>query len=145
MSASSVPVAPARGAGLESSFASGPSSSLWSRMTAWATENKAIVYTVAGVAVIVTGAGVVYYLSESSADGDRRAGKREKRKARREKDNSKAETKVLSKQSGGTQLLYEHSESSSYEVLQIWRRARVRSKQSQWKSCLKSTRAMSSP
>ncbi|KAI0479940.1 mitochondrial import receptor subunit tom-70 [Xylaria cf. heliscus] len=38
-------------------------SSVWDRLTNWASENKALVYTIAGVAVVVTGAGVVYYLN----------------------------------------------------------------------------------
>lgn len=39
------------------------SSSLWDSFSTWASENKAVVYTVAGVAVVVTGAGLVYYLN----------------------------------------------------------------------------------
>lgn len=39
------------------------SSSLWDRVSTWASENKAVVYTVAGVAVVVTGAGIVYYMN----------------------------------------------------------------------------------
>jgi mitochondrial import receptor subunit TOM70 len=46
-------------------FASSTSSSVWDRITTWASENKAIVYTIAGVAVVVTGAGVAYYLTDS--------------------------------------------------------------------------------
>lgn len=42
-----------------------PSSSVWDRVTTWASENKAVVYTIAGVAVVVTGAGVAYYLTDS--------------------------------------------------------------------------------
>lgn len=42
------------------------SSGLWDRLTSWASENKAVVYTIAGVAVVVTGAGVVYYLNSDS-------------------------------------------------------------------------------
>jgi import receptor subunit TOM70 len=38
-------------------------SGVWDRLTNWASENKALVYTIAGVAVVVTGAGVVYYLN----------------------------------------------------------------------------------
>lgn len=41
-------------------------SSVWDRITSWASENKAVVYTVAGVAVVATGAGVVYYLNKDS-------------------------------------------------------------------------------
>ena len=43
----------------------GPSST-WDRITSWVSENKAVVYTIAGVAVVVTGAGVVYYLNSDS-------------------------------------------------------------------------------
>jgi hypothetical protein len=42
-----------------------PPSSLWDRITTWAANNKAVVYTIAGVAVVVTGAGVAYYLTDS--------------------------------------------------------------------------------
>jgi hypothetical protein len=41
------------------------SSGLWDRLSNWVSENKAVVYTIAGVAVVVTGAGVVYYMSDS--------------------------------------------------------------------------------
>jgi import receptor subunit TOM70 len=43
--------------------------SVWDRISKWVSENKALVYTVAGVAVVVTSAGVVYYLSDSSRSG----------------------------------------------------------------------------
>jgi import receptor subunit TOM70 len=46
-------------------FASTPSSSVWDRITTWASENKAVVYTIAGVVVVVTGASVAYYLTDS--------------------------------------------------------------------------------
>jgi import receptor subunit TOM70 len=72
------------------------SSGLWDRVTSWASENKAVVYTIAGVAVVVTGAGVVYYLnSDSSAKADsgpklskkqRRKNKEAERKAAEEKE-----------------------------------------------------------
>lgn len=42
-----------------------PPSSVWDRISTWASENKAVVYTIAGVAVVVTGAGVVYYLADT--------------------------------------------------------------------------------
>lgn len=41
-------------------------SSVWSRITTWVSENKAVVYTIAGVAVVVTTAGAVYYIRNSS-------------------------------------------------------------------------------
>lgn len=40
--------------------------STWDRLSSWISENKAVVYTIAGVAVVVTGAGAVYYLNSSS-------------------------------------------------------------------------------
>lgn len=42
------------------------SSGLWDRITSWASENKTIVYTAAGVAVVATGAGLVYFLNSDS-------------------------------------------------------------------------------
>lgn len=42
------------------------SSGLWDRLSSWVAENKAVVYTIAGVAVVVTGAGAVYYLNSDS-------------------------------------------------------------------------------
>lgn len=41
------------------------SSGLLDRISTWVSENKAVVYTIAGVAVVVTGAGAVYYLNTS--------------------------------------------------------------------------------
>ena len=40
--------------------------SLWDRISTWVSENKAVVYTIAGVAVVVTGAGAVYYIRNNS-------------------------------------------------------------------------------
>lgn len=37
--------------------------STWDRLSSWISENKAVVYTIAGIAVVVTGAGAVYYLN----------------------------------------------------------------------------------
>lgn len=37
-------------------------SSIWDRVSNWVSENKAVVYTIAGVSVVITTAGVVYYL-----------------------------------------------------------------------------------
>ncbi|KAI0473083.1 mitochondrial precursor protein [Xylariaceae sp. FL0804] len=62
-------------------------SSVWDRFTNWASENKALVYTVAGVAVVVTGAGVVYYLNADSkpdAPAQPRPSKKERRKKKAE-------------------------------------------------------------
>ena len=73
------------------SLAGSSSSSVWDRLSTWASENKALVYTIAGVAVVVTGAGVVYYVSDSrknpqagaAAEEKKRASKKERRKAKK--------------------------------------------------------------
>ena len=74
------------------------SPSLWDRISTWASEHKAVVYTIAGVAVVVTGAGVVYYLSDSRqdprsspTDQKKPLSKKEKRKAKKEKERADLE------------------------------------------------------
>lgn len=67
---------------------SSTSSSLWHRISDWASENKTIVYTAAGVTFVATSAGILYYFSASSANskGDHgaRKSKNSKRKAKKE-------------------------------------------------------------
>lgn len=41
---------------------------LWDRVSTWASENKAVVYTIAGVAIVVSGAGVAYYLTDTVSE-----------------------------------------------------------------------------
>lgn len=41
-------------------------SSVWDRISNWVSENKAVVYTIAGVTVVVAGATVYYYTSDNS-------------------------------------------------------------------------------
>jgi import receptor subunit TOM70 len=69
------------------------SSGLWDRLSNWVSENKAVVYTIAGVAVVVTGAGAVYYLSDSktSTDSTPKLSTKERRK-RKEAERKAAET-----------------------------------------------------
>lgn len=67
-----------------------PSSSLWDRITTWASEHKAAVYTIAGVTLVVTGAGVIYYSSSSPRVSEQAAAEREeRRKARKDKKKGK--------------------------------------------------------
>ncbi|KAE9976406.1 TOM (translocase of outer membrane) complex component [Venturia inaequalis] len=42
------------------------SSSLWDRISSWASENKGVVYTLAGITLVVTVGGVVYYVNDSN-------------------------------------------------------------------------------
>ncbi|KAH7148791.1 hypothetical protein EDB81DRAFT_475132 [Dactylonectria macrodidyma] len=69
------------------------SSGLWDRLTNWASENKAVAYTIAGAAVVVTGAGVVYYLNDpSKSDSSPKLSKKERRK-RKEAERKATESK----------------------------------------------------
>ncbi|EPS30065.1 hypothetical protein PDE_05015 [Penicillium oxalicum 114-2] len=73
--------------------------SVWDRISNWVSENKAVVYTIAGVAVVVTGAGVVYYLSDSnksSASSTPSAPKKSKNQRRKEKKKAEEEKKAKS-------------------------------------------------
>jgi import receptor subunit TOM70 len=58
------PVPPSRGVPVQLA-PSTSQSSLWDRISTWASENKVVVYTIAGVAIVVTGAGAAYYLTDS--------------------------------------------------------------------------------
>ncbi|RAL58560.1 hypothetical protein DID88_003336 [Monilinia fructigena] len=70
--------------------ASTSQSSVWDRITKWASENKAVVYTIAGVAVVVSGAGVAYYLLDSKdSPSTQSVPKKSKEKRRRKKDEKK--------------------------------------------------------
>lgn len=66
-----------------------PPSSLWDRISTWASENKAVVYGIAGTAVVITGAGVVYYLSGSINNKNSASTSAEKRKSKKERRKEK--------------------------------------------------------
>lgn len=79
------------------------SSSLWDRITNWASENKGTVYAIAGVTLVVTAAGTIYYLSDSNKEAaspgatstNKRKSKRDRKKAkeRAEKEAAKDDNK----------------------------------------------------
>ncbi|OJJ82481.1 putative mitochondrial outer membrane translocase receptor (TOM70) [Aspergillus glaucus CBS 516.65] len=76
-------------------------SGVWDRISKWVSENKALVYTIAGVAVVVTSAGVVYYLSDSSspaktATASAAATEKKKTKNQKRREKKKAEEKAKS-------------------------------------------------
>lgn len=75
--------------------ATSKSSSVWDRITTWASENKGVVYTVAGVVIVVTGAGVAYYLIDSKGTAPRdwngKKSNKEKRRKKKEDDKKSAE------------------------------------------------------
>ena len=79
------------------------SSSLWDRITTWASEHKAVVYTVAGAVVVVSGAGIVYYLSEPKASKptEPRKSKKERRKEKKKaEEEKKGSTSLTGEESG---------------------------------------------
>ena len=70
---------------------SSSTSSLWDRITTWASENKAVVYTIAGTAVVITGAGAIYYFSDSRRDTSTTPPEKKKSKKERRNEKKKAE------------------------------------------------------
>ncbi|KAL2218383.1 hypothetical protein M432DRAFT_578412 [Thermoascus aurantiacus ATCC 26904] len=87
------------------SLSSSSSASVWDRITKWASENKALVYTIAGVAVVVTSAGVVYYLTDSSRaaqaappPAEKKKSKKERRKEKKRAEEEKKAEKAASAQ-----------------------------------------------
>ena len=88
-------------------FASSSSSSVWDRITTWAAENKTIVYTIAGTAIVVTAAGVLYYSSETRRDSTsvsrgKKKSKKERRNEKKKADGEKNKAGVdLEDQRGG--------------------------------------------
>jgi import receptor subunit TOM70 len=90
--------------------AASSSSSVWDRITKWASENKALVYTIAGVAVVVTSAGAVYYFSgptQPSSQQTDKEKKKSKKDRRREKKKAEEEKKAEKTPSGMCGLLLE--------------------------------------
>jgi import receptor subunit TOM70 len=65
-------------------------SSLWDRLSNWASENKGVVYTIAGVTLVVGAGGAIYYLNSSDSSTDASAsGTANKRKKQRERRRAK--------------------------------------------------------
>ena len=112
MSAEPVPIPPPNndlGSSLLSSSSDPSSLPVWNRLTVWASENKAVIYTIAGVAVVVSGAGVAYYLSDSRkratlAEDKKRPSKKERRKAKQEREKEQSEAKAVPEQSETSRL-----------------------------------------
>ncbi|KAF1936866.1 mitochondrial precursor protein [Clathrospora elynae] len=62
--------------------------SLWDRLSDWASENKGVVYTIAGITLVVGAGGAVYYFSSDSR-GDNADSAANKRKRQRERKRAK--------------------------------------------------------
>lgn len=75
------------------------SSTLWDRISTWASEHKGVVYTVAGLTLVVGAGGAIYYLNtpkDASAPGTPTASKR-KAKRDRKKAKERAEKESTGK------------------------------------------------
>ena len=91
-------------------------SSLWDRVSNWASENKAVAYTIAGTAVVVTGAGVIYYLSDSkkggaSASSDKKKSKKERRKEKKDAEDAQKKAGISLKDKEAGKHLRRHQQS----------------------------------
>lgn len=73
-------------------------SSVWDRVSSWVSENKAVAYTIAGTVVVVTGAGVIYYLSDSrpksSSTEEKKKSKKERRKEKKQAEEAAEKEKA---------------------------------------------------
>jgi import receptor subunit TOM70 len=63
-------------------------SSLWDRLSNWASENKGVVYTIAGVTLVVGAGGAIYYFS---SDSQQDAGAAAANKRKKQRDRKRAE------------------------------------------------------
>lgn len=74
------------------------SSSLWDRLSNWASENKGLVYTIAGVAVVVTGTTIYYIQKDTSLDSAPKLSKKERRKRKQAEKDTDTENAAAEKQ-----------------------------------------------
>ncbi|KAL1610825.1 TOM (translocase of outer membrane) complex component [Paraconiothyrium brasiliense] len=63
--------------------------SLWDRISSWASEHKGVVYTVAGLTLVVSAGGVIYYLSDDKKDTGAPSPSSNKKKTKRDKRRAK--------------------------------------------------------
>lgn len=89
------------------------SSSLLDRVSNWVSENKAVAYTIAGTLVVITGAGVIYYSSDSrrnKAPPGPRKSKKERRKEKKEAEEAQKKPGItLKDEEAGMFLDYSHT------------------------------------
>src|ERR1700712_174646 len=89
-----------------SNGSSSSSSSLWDRLSTWASENKAVVYTIAGLTIVTVG-GVLYYVKDSNPSKEatgppskKNQSKKARRKAKKEAEDSPAKKDAEDSKSG---------------------------------------------
>jgi import receptor subunit TOM70 len=64
-------------------------SSLWDRISSWASEHKGVVYTVAGLTLVVGAGGAIYYLTDDKKDASAPSPSSNKKKTKRDKRRAK--------------------------------------------------------
>lgn len=113
---SSLPQPPNKSVVLDTtSLPDSTTSSVWDRISNWVSENKALVYTIAGVAVVVTSAGVVYYLSDSSSPAAKASiSATEKKKAKNQKRKEKKRAEEAKAKGSGQDGMFCHGWIVSY-------------------------------
>lgn len=91
MSDRPIPVPPLPGKAPVEAVSAAATPGLWERITTWASEHKALVYTVAGVTLLVTAGGVIYYVNDSNksakpseSPSGKRKNKKDRKKAKKE-------------------------------------------------------------
>ncbi|KAK8210880.1 mitochondrial precursor proteins import receptor [Phyllosticta capitalensis] len=80
---------PAQPIALDTNVTAQGTASLWDRISTWASEHKAVVYTIAGVTVLVTGAGAVYYFTSDSSSSKPETTQSKKNKKQKERKRAK--------------------------------------------------------
>ena len=90
--AAPVPLPPVTQPGQLGNAASSSAPSFFDRISSWASRNKAAVYTIAGVTLVVTAAGIYYYSDTQSLSSEesaaRRKAKKDRRKTKKEAEES---------------------------------------------------------
>jgi import receptor subunit TOM70 len=64
-------------------------SSLWDRISTWASEHKGAVYTIAGLTLVVGAGGAIYYLTDNKNAGGPGSAAANKRKTKRDRKKAK--------------------------------------------------------
>ncbi|KAK8245190.1 mitochondrial precursor proteins import receptor [Phyllosticta capitalensis] len=80
---------PAQPIALDTNVTAQGTASLWDRISTWASEHKAVVYTIAGVTVLVTGAGAVYYFTSDCSSSKPETPQSKKNKKQKERKRAK--------------------------------------------------------
>jgi import receptor subunit TOM70 len=79
-------------------------SSLWDRLSSWAAENKGVVYTIAGVTLVVGAGGAIYYLSsDSRQDASTTASNKRKKQRDRKRAKERSEKTTAADEAPSTE------------------------------------------